>query len=1081
MKKIIILILTLFLFSTKLAASSATLSVSCPSTADPNEIITCTISVNPTDLNMGGIQIKHTFTNSTYSSFTINSSIYNLHKEDTTNMVLAQVSDKTGISSSHKIGTLKVKIGSSGTSTIKFSEIAISKTASEGYEEIDVPSVTKTIRIRSNVSTLDSLSIDKGTLSPSFSSTTYNYTANVDSSSVVITARSNNNATITGDTGSKTLSYGENTFTINVKSEDGSKTSTYKIVITRTDNRDKTNTLKSLTVSTGTLSPSFSSNTTSYTVDVGSNINEITLSASATSTKASVSGTGTKTLSGGSNTFKIIVTSEAQTTKTYTIVVNKVKDKTNTLSSLTVSGGTLSPSFSSGVTNYTTTINSTSTKISATATSSKSTITGDIGTKNLNYGKNTFEIYVTSESGEKRTYTIVVNREDTRDATATLKSLTISAGTLSPSFSTNITDYTVSVKTSSITINATATSTKATVSGAGTHSLKYGTNTINVTVTAEKGNQKVYTIVITRIDERDGTNTLKSLTVSEGELSPTFSPTRNSYSVSVTSSTITINATKTSDKSTMTGTGTKSLSYGENTFKIVVTSEKETTNTYTIIVNRIDNRDTTDTLDSITLSKGTLSPVFNKNTLKYTTTVSEDTGSIKIDAKATSSKATISGTGTKTLERGENTFKIVVTSEKGNKKTYTIVVNRVDTRDETNTLNSITINKGTLSPVFNKNTLNYTVDVDENVDSITIDVVKTSTKSKILEGTGTHSLKLGKNTIEIVVQSEKETKRTYTIIVTREDKRESINTLNSINVSVGSLNPVFHKETTKYIVKVNEVVTSIKIDATLTSNKSSFVEGYGPKTINNLKFGENIVLIKVKAENETIKTYEIIVRRTDSRSSNNYLKELNITNTKIDFRKNTTEYSLVVPNNVNEVTVTANVEDLKSKLTGTGKYKLKEGANTIIVEVKAENETIRKYTIQITRISDNVNNEHVSNKLTKLEVKNYNINFESSIREYSLEIGDETELDISFIPETKSSSVLVVGNKELINGSVVKVIVTSIDGNQNEYNINIIKKETQEPTTEEPKNKFELPIPMPLAIVIGLFFAVVLWPKRTRR
>lgn len=86
---------------------------------------------------------------------------------------------------------------------------------------------------------------------------------------------------------------------------------------------------------------------------------------------------------------------------------------------------------------------------------------------------------------------------------ATLKSLSISNGTLTPGFSTGRTSYTAKVKYEATTckVYATATDTKATVAVGGKEALAVGKNTRTVTVTAQNGTQKTYTIVITRLKE----------------------------------------------------------------------------------------------------------------------------------------------------------------------------------------------------------------------------------------------------------------------------------------------------------------------------------------------------------------------------------------------------------------------------------------------------------------------------------------------------------------------------------------------------------------------------------------------------
>lgn len=102
----------------------------------------------------------------------------------------------------------------------------------------------------------------------------------------------------------------------------------------------------------------------------------------------------------------------------------------------------------------------------------------------------------------------------------TLSSLEISPGVLSPAFSSNVTTYTTSVGSDCdrLTVSATANDSKATIKVSGTR-MDPGLNTTTITVTAEDGSKKVYTIKTTKGDnvttpeqaskeaeETDGTN-----------------------------------------------------------------------------------------------------------------------------------------------------------------------------------------------------------------------------------------------------------------------------------------------------------------------------------------------------------------------------------------------------------------------------------------------------------------------------------------------------------------------------------------------------------------------------------------------
>ncbi len=81
-------------------------------------------------------------------------------------------------------------------------------------------------------------------------------------------------------------------------------------------------------------------------------------------------------------------------------------------------------------------------------------------------------------------------------------------------------------------------------------------------------------------------------------------------------------------------------------------------------------------LSSLSISDHSISPKFSSNTKSYSLTVPNDVTSVKVNAKASHAKATISGTGNRKLEEGTNKLDITVTAENGNKKTYTINVTR---------------------------------------------------------------------------------------------------------------------------------------------------------------------------------------------------------------------------------------------------------------------------------------------------------------------------------------------------------------------------------------------------------------------
>lgn len=90
-------------------------------------------------------------------------------------------------------------------------------------------------------------------------------------------------------------------------------------------------------------------------------------------------------------------------------------------------------------------------------------------------------------------------------------------------------------------------------------------------------------------------------------------------------------------------------------------------------------------LKSLQVEGFEITPVFNKNTLEYTLEVPNEVESVSVSAIKADSSATVRGSGDIALTEGTNRVEIIVTAEKGNKKTYVLSITRKE-------LNPITIN-----------------------------------------------------------------------------------------------------------------------------------------------------------------------------------------------------------------------------------------------------------------------------------------------------------------------------------------------------------------------------------------------------
>lgn len=98
--------------------------------------------------------------------------------------------------------------------------------------------------------------------------------------------------------------------------------------------------------------------------------------------------------------------------------------------------------------------------------------------------------------------TINVSQRPAASSENRLSSLTVEGVTLTPEFAADTTEYTATVpySSASLTFNATTRDDGASVAVSGADALAVGENTVTVTVTAENGAKKTYTVTVTRED-----------------------------------------------------------------------------------------------------------------------------------------------------------------------------------------------------------------------------------------------------------------------------------------------------------------------------------------------------------------------------------------------------------------------------------------------------------------------------------------------------------------------------------------------------------------------------------------------------
>ncbi|RKN70538.1 cadherin-like beta sandwich domain-containing protein [Paenibacillus ginsengarvi] len=288
-------------------------------------------------------------------------------------------------------------------------------------------------------------------------------------------------------------------------------------------------------------------------------------------------------------------------------------------------------------------------------------------------------------------------------------------------------------------------------------------------------------------------------------------------------------------------------------------------------------------LSGLTLSEGSLSPVFASGSLAYTVSVTNSVYAITVTPTASYSTFAVTVNGTTVtsatasqaipLNVGENAITVTVTAQDGTTtKSYTVTVTRAASNSAD--LTNLELSDGALSPAFGIGTTSYSATVANSVYKLTVTPTAADLGATIkVNGNTTVSgmlsqeilLDVGDNVIDLTVAAQDGiTTKTYTVTVTRAASNSA--DLTNLKLSDGVLSPAFGVGTTSYAATVANSVYSLTVtpttadpNATITVNGDATASGAASQAI-PLNVGENAIDVTVTAQDgQTTKTYTVIV------------------------------------------------------------------------------------------------------------------------------------------------------------------------------------------------------------------------------
>lgn len=656
--------------------------------------------------------------------------------------------------------------------------------------------------------------------------------------------------------------------------------------------------ITNLTVSQGTLcqaanpaNHTFSPDVTSYTVDLPATSGAISVAPTLLSGTATINGTAYNASSpvvinpapGSQGTFTV-VGNDGGGSITYTITVTRHKPLTGiTLSSspaLTPAfTAALSPVFDAATQTYTVNVPAAITSVTitpgTTAQCAAMTINGAaVASVTLSPGVGLSadaEIVATGPGGGPvTTYTVKVIRQ------ALLGDIKLSSGALTPGFAGSTADYVVYLPntTTSITVTPVKTASCASFTinnlNAASVVLKPDTGglaTATIKATGTGGITQTYTVKVYRISP------VTAIKLSAGTLSPAFSLSRGTYTVSVPATTASITVTPVKGASCE-----KMLIDGVEKTSAVLSPQIGCSASTTVTVEAVNGQTYSYTvtmtraalLRGITLISGTaLTPAFSVAVLNYDVYVPVTTSSVKVSpVKASAgvysmlinSRRVTSVTLTPAVGGAATATIKLTASDKRLTQTYKVTVHRAPL------LTGISTSAGTMA-AFNPITLGYTITLPADTSSTTLTYTKAATGVYVtMNGTNVASLDVnvskpgGAATVSIVAKASASStvKVTYTVTVRRAP------VMSGITVTGGKLSPAFSPITGSYTISVPATTATVRLTPVRATGCTSVtIDGVeaASKDLSPVIGGSISATIVAKTAAGTTSTYTVKVMR----------------------------------------------------------------------------------------------------------------------------------------------------------------------------------------------------------------------------
>ncbi|MEA3575056.1 cadherin-like beta sandwich domain-containing protein [Peribacillus frigoritolerans] len=412
-----------------------------------------------------------------------------------------------------------------------------------------------------------------------------------------------------------------------------------------------------------------------------------------------------------------------------TSVILKEAQTVNSLSKLEIEGMALDQKFTEDVHDYSSTVGNDVEKITLLAASPNENAAiyvngfkmtdGKLKDLTLQTGMNTFVITISDGENETVTYTLKVEKHESDDNLLT--SIGLSKGSLT--FDSKVTAYHASVENEvqSVTVTPTLSDSKAIVKVNGKDAtsagvkvtLPVGKTMVKITVTAENGDEKAYTLTITRAaaaaKETESKAALKEDEVQK-EPSTGTSKAQPSSDKGNKSSLPSAGSSDKGSKTSLTSAESSNNQKPSSGVSQVTNTQQESISTQKVKTDSVEKVTSADSLgeegnngpvlNSLRVSSGVWNKSFESNEHTYHIEVDNDISSVEMNATTNASGATIEYDGAssakvKIKDKAKTAISVTV-SKDGERRTYVLVFEKdIDVEmDEEETVDDVKSKEG---------------------------------------------------------------------------------------------------------------------------------------------------------------------------------------------------------------------------------------------------------------------------------------------------------------------------------------------------------------------------------------------------